>query len=174
MPAELKTSPDPAREPQAVFWLLRSRRVPAPRVRAEKREPALPTPIFRPPAATLKPPVKLAWALSCITPLPVLLKPPAEPTMPCRTKPAWSGETSVAPLMSKAPTSIVLVVAPKSTRPSMVAVVPTLAEVTVTPPVRVRTPRAPAREVVLNVRTKGVPVPPRLLKIRPAWVLLPK
>ena len=80
----------------------------------------------------------------------------------------------MAPLMSKAPTSIVLVVAPKSTRPSMVAVVPTLAEVTVTPPVRVRTPRAPAREVVLNVRTKGVPVPPRLLKIRPAWVLLPK
>ena len=81
----------------------------------------------------------------------------------------------MAPLMSKAPTLIVLAVAPKSTRPSMKAVVPTLAEVTVMPaePI-VRTPVALEIPAVLNVRTIGLPVPPRLLKIRPAWVLLPK
>ncbi len=81
-------------------------------------------------------------------------------------------------MTSIAETLIVLAVVPKSTLPSMVAVVPTLAEVATIPASpMVSTPLAPARlagAALLNVRTRGVPVPPRLLKTRPAWVLLSK
>ena len=58
VPEELKISPVPVREPQVVLRPLRSKRVPAPRFRRERREPALVTPVLMAPAATLKAPVE--------------------------------------------------------------------------------------------------------------------
>ena len=144
LPSELKTSPEPARPPQVVFRLLRSKRVPAFSTRVERREPALVTPVRMPPAATVKSDPKKDWARKSSTPLPVLVMPPVEPTTAWRASVGRSGSTSVKPPTEIGATLMVFAVAPKSTRPSMNGVVVTLAEVAQRPPApMVRTPREP-------------------------------
>ena len=127
-----------------------------------------------PPPTTSTWPLKTDWVLNCRTPSPVLLIPPAVPTTAWRMSEACNGDTSVEPLISIVPTLTVFIVEPKSTRPSIRAVVPTLAEVTTMPdePI-VNLPAIPAVLVVLKVRTVGVAVPPRLLKTKPVWMLSP-
>ena len=123
----------------------------------------------------VRPPVNCDWALNCSTPLPVLVRPPVEPTTAWREKPERSGSTSVAPLTLIAATSIVLGDDPKSTRPSMILAVAVFSDVATIPPAPiVRMPREPRPVALLvaNVRTIGVP--PRLLNFRPARVLSPK
>ena len=103
--------------------------------------------------------------------------PPAEPTIPWTFKAACSGAMSLTPLALMVPTVIVLAEAPKSMRPTKVLVVPTLEDVAVTPlePI-VNTPVEPnpVVETVEKDCTVGFPVPPILLRTKPACVLSPK
>ena len=123
----------------------------------------------------VRPPVNWDWALNCSTPLPVLVRPPVEPTTACRVKPARSGSTSVAPLTLIAATSIVLADAPKSTRPSMMLAVVTFSDVAMMPPAPiVRMPREPRPVALFVAKVRTIGVPPRLLNFKPARVLSPK
>ena len=177
LPRALKTSPEPERPPQVVFWLLRSRRVPAFRTRVERREPALVTPVRMPPAATVKSEPKKDWARKSSTPLPVLVMPPVEPTTAWRASVGRSGSTSVKPPTEIGAMLIVFAEAPKSTRPSRNGMVVTLAEVAWRPPApMVRTPREPlpVASVFAKLRTKPVPLEPSLLNVSLVMVLSPK
>ena len=177
MPSELKTSPEPARPPQVVPRLLRSKRVPALSTSVDWREPALMMPVLTPPAATVKSLPKKLWALNWSTPSPVLVMPPAEPTMACKASVARSGSTSAKPPPETGATSMTFGEAPKSTRPSMTESVVTLEEVATMPPEpMVSTPRlpAPVAELVAKVRRMPLALEPTLLMVSLATELSPK
>ncbi len=109
--------------------------------------------------------------------MPVLVSPPALPTMPCTCNPGVRGEIAT-PLAATGATSTVAAVAPKSRRPTTMVALAMLEDVATMPAdPMVKTPMAPLPAVVavLKVLICKLPEPPPLLlRTSPAKVLSPK